>query len=221
MMTFHDRYARRGAEDAPEISYSATRLFKFARALAAVAALGGLVSACASAARSTALVSEVTSATLVKESSPLYRAVSVGEVTGGEDTTLISKSKLSNQAFRGALSTSLDVIGALKGDVFGGAPIIVEAEIQEIKQPNLQISFTAYARIQYKVFAAKDGKQLFSQTISSKARVKITESVVREERIRLATEGAARNNLQIFLRAFVGHSRANPARYREAVADDE
>lgn len=219
MMTLHDRYAGRSAASARQGPLGATRFFKVARALAAVAALGGLVGACASAARSTALVSEVTSATLVKESSPLYRAVSVGEVTGGEETTLISKSKLSNASFRSALSTSLDVIGALKGDLFGGAPLIVEAEIEEIKQPNLQISFTAYARIKYKVFAAQDGKQLFSRTVSSKARVKITESVVREERIRLATEGAARNNLQIFLRSFVAHSRANPARYRAAIAD--
>ena len=220
-MVFHDRYARSASESATRAFGEGSRLFRAARALAAVAALGALASGCASAARSTALVSELTTATLVTESSPLYNNVGIVEVSGGEETTLISKSKLSGPSFHKALDTSLDVMGALDTDLLTGpAPIGVRAQIETIEQPNLQISFTVTARIKYTVTATKTGKVLFQRTISSKSKVKFTESIVREERIRLATEGAGRENLRLFLREFVAHSRANPTRYRKAVAQD-
>ena len=220
-MTFHDRCARAGRARSDVNANGISRFARVASALTAVAMLGGLAAGCASAARSTALVSEVTDATLVKEDSPLYRNVTVTEVKGGEQTTLISKSKLSDTAFENALETSLDVIGALDRSLLTDqGPIGIQVEILKVDQPNLQISFTTTARIKYTVLAAKTGNRLFQRTISSKSRVRFKDSIVREERIRLATEGAARENLKLFLRAFVAHSRANPTRYRKAVAAD-
>lgn len=215
MMIFHDILA--GVAPAGKGAVASSRSVRFSsagRALMALAALGLLAAGCASATRSTALVSPISSATLVDEASPIYRAVSVGEVTGGEETTLISKSKVSNAAFENALETSLDLMGALAGD----EKFIIHAQIEEVAQPNLQINFTADARVKYRVVSAEDGSALYITTVGSSGRVKFTESVVREERIRLATEAATRENLKIFLRNFVAHTRSNPAGYQSVAA---
>lgn len=197
-----------------DISAPKALSWRAARALTAVLALGLLTAACASAARSTALVAPVTSATLVGEDSVIYRSVTVGDVTGGEETTVISKSKVSNFAFESALETSLDVIGALSDS--SGAPVVVHAEIQSIEQPNLQINFTTKARVKYRVLAAGSETLLFEQTVSNSFKAKVTQSLVREERIRLSLEGAVRENIGRFLRGFVADSKLGPSKYRRA-----
>ena len=147
------------------------------------------------------------------ERDPIYEAVDVGEVAGGADTSLISKSQVSNAAFESAMETSLDIIGALNSA--GAAPFLINAELQQVSQPNLQINFTTSARIAYKVVAADSGKVMYERTISNRYRAKFLDSIVREERIRLSLEGAVRNNIGKFIRGFVAHAKLNPTMYRQ------
>ena len=185
--------------------------------LGAVAALGGLaltLAACSAPTRPTAIVAPATKTTLVDPHSPIYKSIVIGGVTGGERTTLISNSKVSDESFREALTTSLR-LNALLSDQTDD-DYIVFAEIQKVEQPVLQINFTTHASVSYRVVATKGGAELYAQTVDSSSEATLGDTIIRQERIRIATEGAMRENIGIFLNDFVDSVKSNPYPYNIA-----
>lgn len=181
-----------------------------ALALALIAVAG-----CSSETRSTAIVAPATSSTLVDSNSPLFQSVVVGEVNGGEETTLTTlTSKVSNASFREALTTSLRLNGMLSPQP--ESDFIVDATIVSIEQPTLQLNFTTTATVSYLVRARKTNKALYENTLTTTSEAKFTDSIVRQERIRLATEGAMRENIAEFVAAFSTHAKGNPYPYFQA-----
>ena len=179
---------------------------------AALAALGLTLGGCASATRSTAIVAPVSATTLVEEGSPLYQAVAIGEVRGGSETTLISNSQVSNAAFREALETSLRLTGMAAP---GEGPFIIDASIESVEQPILQINFTTTATVFYRVLT-RSGAIVNQERVTTESETSFTESIVRSERIRIATEGAMRENIGVFLANLAASAQADPERYRDA-----
>ncbi|MEL6977392.1 MAG: hypothetical protein AAGM38_01780 [Pseudomonadota bacterium] len=180
-------------------------------ALLALGALGLVAAGCSSAARPTAIVAPADSAAFVQDHSPVYQSMTVGDVSGGEETTLISNSKISNEAFREALTTSMRLNGMLSeapSDDFS-----VEAEILSVEQPTLQINFTTTAIVTYRVVATSSGAELYRQTVKTESEAKFTDSIVRQERIRIATEGAMKENIAAFMRVFGQSVKENPYPY--------
>lgn len=179
-------------------------------AAATVAAAAVLLSACASATRPTAIVAPATASALVQKESPVYQSMGVGRIEGGSETTLISNSKVSNASFREALTTSLRLNGLL-ADV-GAEDFTVDATIESVEQPLLQINFTTTATVFYRVLS-ESGAILHQERVTTTSEAKFTDSIVRSERIRIATEGAMRENIAQFLDAFVETVKANPYPY--------
>lgn len=185
------------------------------RAAAALALVAG-VAACASAARPTAIVAPATKTTLIDTNSPLYQSMTVGEVNGGEETTITTlSSQVSNASFREALTTSLRLNGFLSDEPEDD--FIVDATIVSVEQPTLQLNFTTTATVSYLVRSRKTNQALYEQTVTSSSEAKFTDSIVRSERIRLATQGAMRENIAQFLSAFSADAKANPYPYFQAV----
>ncbi|MEL6317021.1 MAG: hypothetical protein AAFR16_05215 [Pseudomonadota bacterium] len=171
-------------------------------------ALLGAILGCAEAARPTAVVVQATDATLAAPGELLHRAVSVGAVLGGEATTMLSKSKMSNADFREGLTTSLKLSDLLADDP-SASRYILDTTIEGVAQPNLQVNFTVTSTIYYRL-RGRDGRIHYDQRITHAATAKIGDSIVREERIRLATEASVRENLERFLKQVTERSRAEP-----------
>lgn len=180
-------------------------------ALLCLGALGLGVAGCSSAARPTAIVAPAERAAFVEDHSPIYQSMVVGAISGGEETTLISNSKISNEAFREALTTSMRLNGMLSEAATDD--YTVEAQILSVEQPTLQINFTTTAIVTYRVLATASGSELYCQTIKTQSEAKFTDSIVRQERIRLATEGAMQENIGAFMRVFSQSVKENPYPY--------
>ena len=144
---------------------------------------------------------EVPSAALVDARTSAYaNSVKVVQVTGGQDTNPLWTSELGPVEFRAALINSLRSAGLLhtgKGEAVG-----LEVQILAVKQPMLGASFTVTSWIRYTVRELGTGKSIFDQGIEATYTAKWNDAFLGVERLRLATEGAARENIRQFISAF-------------------
>lgn len=172
-------------------------------------ALGAsLLAGCGGGARSTALVAPLSTATLVTEANPLFRAVAVGVVDGGQETTLLSGSQVSNANLVEALETSLDLTLLLAP---GGeqTAYVLDATLEDLDQPVLQLTLTVTATMLYRL-RKPSGELLFQERITTPFTSKFSDSFIRSERFRLANEGAVKANITEFLNRLVAYSERNP-----------
>ncbi|MEM9100291.1 MAG: hypothetical protein AAGC79_17400 [Pseudomonadota bacterium] len=169
----------------------------------------GIVSACAQGARPTALVAEVTNATLLPEGSPLAASVEVGTVSGGEETNPAWKSNVSTEAFETALNQSLAVTALLAPQ---GGPLKVDAELIELDQPIVGLSMTVTSTARYMVTDAA-GATVFDETIITPHTAEFSEAFLGVERLRLANEGSMKKNISRFIELLIEQSEADPAKF--------
>lgn len=193
-------------------SASATALWRGTkRAAAALACLGLLgVAACTSDARGTAAVAPVTENTVLPFDSPLRKAVTVGAVRGeegGGETGLVIAS-ISNEDFREALTTSLD-LNEILGDG-ASAPLSLDATVEKVDQPQIAINLTVSMTVFYRLTEKSTGRIVWEERITRPVETRFTESFVRAERQRIANEAAARGNIERFLERLVKASKDDP-----------
>lgn len=183
---------------------------KFFLMVATSLCAAALLVGCANAPRTTALVAPLTAQTLVTESNPLFRAVAVGQITGGRETGLVGDSQVSNAAFAQALSTSLN-LALLRADPVRDAPRYrLDAQIVSLEQPQLQIAITATATIAYRLRRVSDDAVVFEETISTQFTAELRDTLIRAERFRLAAEGAVQENVAQFMNRLVAFSQRAP-----------
>ncbi|MEO1293389.1 MAG: hypothetical protein AAFV62_11240 [Pseudomonadota bacterium] len=168
--------------------------------------LGG----CASGARSTAMVAPVTAETLIDSASPLHRAIGVGQTSGGEETNPLWTPEVSTGDFRRALETSLNLTTMLGPP---SAPFTLDATLEELDQPVITLNFTVTATIFYRLRANKTGEIVWQERIAAPHTVNFTENFVRSERLRLASEGAVRENISVFLKQLNAVAKQDPYRF--------
>ncbi|MEM9100520.1 MAG: hypothetical protein AAGC79_18590 [Pseudomonadota bacterium] len=169
----------------------------------------GIVSACAQGARPTALVAEVTDATLLPEGSPLAASVELGTVSGGEETNPAWKSKVSTEAFETALNQSLAVTALLAPQ---GGPLKVDAELVDLDQPFGGVSMTVTSTARYTVTSSA-GEAVFDETIVTPHTTEFSEAILGAERLRLANEGSVKKNISRFIELLIEQSEADPAKF--------
>ena len=182
---------------------------RLAAPLAAGALLLG-VAGCGNAARTTALVAPVSSATLLPADSPLIKSVSVGSVTGGDRGNQFWQSEISSDSFRQALETSLDLTQMLGPN---DAPLVVDATLERIESPQLNVNLTVTTTVYYRVRSTRSGAIVWQERIVTPHTAQFTESFVRSERLRLAAEGSAKSNIATFLERFTSAANANPYQF--------
>lgn len=115
-------------------------------------------------------------------------------VSGGEPGVL----KISDESFAEALRSSIQ-----SSRVFGGvsdqAPYRLEAFIGTLSQPMMGFSMTVDMKVSYML--RKGGSTVWQRTISSTHTSTPGEAFVGVTRLRMATEGAARENIRLALQA--------------------
>ncbi|MFT4793120.1 MAG: hypothetical protein ACJAVR_000039 [Paracoccaceae bacterium] len=147
------------------------------------------LSACASGARPVAMISGTTPGM-----ADIRDEFVVASVTGGEETSPMWVSKVSSDDFKQALIASLQRAGAY--DPSSGLKI--SAELISLEQPLLGISMTVTPTVDYTIVDAA-GATVLSERVVSPFTAQFSDSFLAVERLRLANEGAIRENIRQFL----------------------
>ena len=155
-----------------------------------MAAMLALVQGCATPASSVAMV--VTPPTPVHA---IGSEVSVA-VSGGSATSSMGESQISDDAFAQALRDSIEKSGLFTKASASGARYKLTAFIGKVDQPMFGFSMTVKMEVSYTLTDTQSNKTVWSKEIQSEHTAKAGEAFAGATRLRLANEGAARENIQ-------------------------
>jgi hypothetical protein len=150
-----------------------------------------LLAGCASPARPTQMTAQkVPHAAVAQE--PV-----VVSVQGGDQTNPLWVSKISNEGFSAALVESLKQTGLFKSiDTSGDAAYRLTTTIEDLEQPIMGLDMTVSLRIDWLLVRTTDGQSLWHDKILSTYTATVGDSFDGALRLRLANEGAARQNIE-------------------------
>ena len=124
--------------------------------------------------------------------------VAVRDVIGGKETNPMLASSISSSAFEAALEGSLRNLGL-------GAPgrqmgrYLVAATIQNVEQPLMGFSMTVTTTVNYDVIERATNKTAWARTITRSYTAAAGAAFLGTERLRLASEGSAKANIEGFI----------------------
>jgi hypothetical protein len=124
---------------------------------------------------------------------PLTKKVGVAEVSGGEETNPLWTSEIGDKEFQGALQKSLLQANLLAPE--GKGDYLLAAKLLKVDQPMFGFNLTVNTEVKYTLTRVADGKVVFDKTVSASHTATPADAFVAVERLRLANEGAARNNI--------------------------
>ena len=161
-----------------------------------VAAAAVLLGGCASPARVDQMRAETgMAARTAAQNSPLKANVAIKDVTGGQETNPMWKSNVSSSDFERALEASLRDAGLLSQNRQAGTHQLI-AHMQNLDQPFAGASMTVTATVKYSLIERASGKEVFSRSMATPYTAAWSSAFVGAERLRLANEGAVRENLK-------------------------
>jgi len=161
------------------------------RSILTILAVVLLMSGCASAAVSTAMIPATMD---VGTTHP--HSVNV-VVTGGAETTAMQPSRISNGAFKEAIVDSLNKSHAFAqvGET-GTADYRLQVSIFSIEQPSIGFSMTVKMEAGWTLIQERTKEIVWRESVQSTYTASAGAAFSGAERIRLATEGAARENIK-------------------------
>jgi len=154
--------------------------------LASIAAISG----CATPSKPDAMVVQVVA--------PVHKSagdVSIA-VSGGKETSKMGASQISNDAFAQALRDSIDKAGLFNKVSSEGARYRLTSFIGKVDQPMIGFSFTVKMEVSYVLKDTQSGNTVWTKDVNSEYTAKVSEAFAGVERLRLANEGAARENIR-------------------------
>jgi hypothetical protein len=157
--------------------------------IAVVAVLAG----CASPARIDQMTISPDALKTAPNDSPLKQAIGIKSVTGGKDTNPMWVSNISSSDFERALESSLRAAGFLS-PVRSAGRFQLTADLIRVDQPMFGFDMTVSATVRYSIVEQATGKEIFSRNIPTSFTATVSNAFVGAERLKLANEGAVRNN---------------------------
>ena len=149
-----------------------------------------VLSGCATASKPDAMVAKPVAVTHASSSD-----VSV-TVAGGQDTSKMGASQISDDAFAQALRDSITQSGLFKAVAVTGGRYKLSAFIGKVDQPMMGFSMTVKMEVSYTLVDTTSGKAVWSKNIASEHTAKASEAFAGVTRLRLANEGAAKDNIE-------------------------
>jgi hypothetical protein len=152
-----------------------------------------IVGGCATASKPEAMVP--TAAVTGKQHAQTASVV----VAGGSETTALGKSQISNAAFQQAIVSSIEKNKTFSRVVVGtDGDYRLAVTVVSMDQPSFGFSFTVKMEAAWSLKKA-DGTIVMQESIKSEGTAGATEAFAGVERLRLANEAAARNNISAAL----------------------
>lgn len=172
------------------------KTFKDAARLCTLAVLLGGLAACASAADPNAMSVDSGGAAAAPFPAPLMHAMCARNVTGGEETNPMWASKVGNDGFKAALSTSLASAG-LAAPSADACRYPIDVNLLGLSQPSMGFDMTVTSHVNYKVHAP-NGDPFLLATIDAPYTAKMGEAFMGTERLKKANEGSIRESISQF-----------------------
>lgn len=117
-------------------------------------------------------------------------------VAGGQETDAMGKSQISNSTLQKALTEAIEKSKTFSQVVPGtGGNYLLTVNIFNIDQPNFGLNLTTKLEAGWTLKRADTGTVVWQESIRSEHTSTVSDAFVAVERLRLATEGAARNNI--------------------------
>ena len=149
-----------------------------------------LIGGCASGSKPDAMVAQVV-APVHKNAGDVSIAVS-----GGKETSKMGASQISNDAFAQALRESIERAGLFSNVAADGARYRLTSFIGKVDQPTFGFSFTVKMEVSYALKDTKSGNTVWTKDINSEYTATPGQAFAGVQRLRLANEGAARENIR-------------------------
>lgn len=172
-------------------------MLRLARAALAVAAL--MVGACASGTRPEQLVATVALNESFDTNHQLRSAMRVDQVQGGSETNPLWMSNISDEQFNAGLVESLRGAGLL-AESPATARYRVVANLQDLRRPMAGFDMTVTLSVRYTVAPLSDEPPIFDEVVTASGVGRMSDALIGVERMRIANEAAARENIAEFLR---------------------
>ncbi len=127
---------------------------------------------------------------------PVAESVSVA-VDGGQETSSMGKSQISSDDFSAAITQSILDNGVFSQVLPGNeGQYRLNAVIVTLEQPTIGFSFTVNMEAAWRLIERASGKVVWEQVINSTATATTGDAFAAVTRLRLATEGAAKANIE-------------------------
>ena len=166
--------------------------FRHGRFIAACLALS-MLSACAMEANRGAMTAALAPDQITADITAIKSSIHVGTISGGETTNPLWTSQVSDVNFKAALEDSL-ALAVLKGD--DTAPYVLNAKLVSLHQPFAGFDMTVTSTVDYTLQPVGGGKPLLDETVVTPYTAAFGDALVAAERLRLANEGAMRENIK-------------------------
>jgi hypothetical protein len=124
---------------------------------------------------------------------PQTVSVSTG---GGQDTSAMGKSQIADADFAKAISDSISNAKTFSQVIQGkGADYLLNVTIFNMDQPSFGLSFTVKMEAGWTLRKADTGAVVWQESIKSEHTATTSDAFAGVERLRLANEGAAKDNI--------------------------
>lgn len=131
-------------------------------------------------------------------SSAFKKTLSVKKVAGGKETNPLWASQVSNEAFQSALESSMN-INDLLAENENEAKFDLYTTLQKLDQPLFGLDLTVTSEVNYRVTDKKSKDTIMDENISASYTATFSDSMIGIQRLRLANEGAVRENIRLFI----------------------
>lgn len=134
---------------------------------------------------------------VAEQSSPLYHAVAVGNVSGGQETNPMWMSKVGNVEFSQALTQTLmahSMLGRQEGSRY-----VLDIVLKDLDQPVFGLTFDVTSKVGYRLNDKKAGSVVLDTEVSATGSASVSDAFAGVERLRIANERSIKNNLQDFM----------------------
>ena len=154
------------------------------------------LSGCASPAKIENMTIQKNQLVNVASNSKFYNSISHVVVDGGKDTNPLWTSQVSSESFESALIESLRQANLWSYT----KKYSLQTNLISLKQPIVGFNMTVRASVDYKVKDETTGTVIFDEKIDSAYTATVGDAFAGFERLRIANEGAIRNNIELFLK---------------------
>lgn len=159
--------------------------------MAALMLIGALLTGCATPSKPEAMVAAL--------ATPVHRSkqsVAV-QVQGGKATSSAGASQISSDDFARALRESIQKAGLFASVADGGAARYrLDAFIGQLDQPMFGFSLTVKLEVEYTLVDTQSNQSVWRKSVVGEHTAGASEAFAATTRLRLANEGAARQNIQ-------------------------
>jgi len=169
-----------------------------------------LLAGCAQPAKVANMTAHNIAGATVAANPDMIGSLTVGTVTGGEETDPLWTSEVDGPSFKAALEQSLQTNALLSMDG-AKAPYRVEANLAKLDQPFGGFTLDVTSTVQYRVYEVASGALWFERDIRSTGAASVGDAYYAVERLRIANERSIQGNIQQFISAFTDEWKKRPA----------